>query len=189
MNRLGRACPSRLPNNGGAGVRVSFEQFYAAVGRAQSSWGMVEEKVFDVFARVTICSINGSMKARPEALWTVGTIYHSASNFVGKLAMIDALIKRLVSEDALRREWKRLKKATSDLSEKRNILAHGMVFGNQDTGADCLAYPVLKQSPASLTFEETAALEGEFRRLASDLENLAVLLNQHLVARAKGGPQ
>lgn len=173
--------PFTLAQTGERKVQVTMAEFYEAVGRAHTAWGMLEEKLLDVFSRTVVCSIAGSMLRSPDAIWTMGTIFYGSTNLRGRLAVMTAIIERSVKDEALQAEWQSASNRVLKLYKRRNIMAHGMVYGGSDGLASSVAYPVLSEADGHLDYRAVQEAEKSFLDLAGRLEALAIAINRYFV--------
>jgi hypothetical protein len=96
-----------------------IEDFYAAVGHAIAAWQLVESELCAVHHVATFPGIPGAMYAA----------FHAIQTFNMKLAMTDMAVRFvLYDQEELRTEWARLKQRLTKKNEKRNHLAHFMVY-------------------------------------------------------------
>ena len=159
---------------------VPMEEFYAAVGKAMTSWFSIEEALADLFSRLTTISVAGTAIARPDGLWVVAGIFHAITNIPARLTMIDDIAGRLITDDEILSEWKSVKKAIVNCYKDRNVLAHGAVWGNA-AGASAISGSIFARKRKSLTYLQVLDCDGAFRKLGSRVSALAVAVNRHLV--------
>ncbi len=69
-----------------------------AIGRATTAWQHVEDGLCDLFNRIVICSIAGSMKSAPRAFFLTGNIFYSFTNLRARLVMMDNLIEGTITD-------------------------------------------------------------------------------------------
>lgn len=98
-------------------------EFFEAVGRAISAWGLVEEALYLLFEKATAPS-------RPGAS---GCAFHVLL-FRSKLAATDAAVRfallgvKAADKDRLVEEWEKLHKKAGKRAARRNHFAHFQVF-------------------------------------------------------------
>ena len=164
---------------------TTFEAFHEAAGSALAAWGSVEEALCDLFSRLVICSVTGKgvLTAHPDAHWVMGSVFYSSTNLGTRLNLLDRLIKRLVNDDALLVESNVVLNKARRLYQRRNVLAHGQVWGN--VTASLMTYSIFDDSKRkSLNYEQVCAATPSFKRYADRVTSLAIAVNQHLAARA-----
>ncbi|WP_340316650.1 hypothetical protein [Rhizorhabdus argentea] len=120
------------------------------------------------------------MSDHPSAIWVLGDVFYSISNLGARLAMIDKIAPRIVTEDELLREWSAIKNKVNELYKRRNILAHGMVWGNDAPSS--LGYSMFgkKEHMEYLQVQQCAV---SFKNYADRIERLAIAMNKHLAER------
>ncbi|MBB3313106.1 hypothetical protein FHT78_004894 [Rhizobium sp. BK196] len=114
----------------GVDYALDEPEFMAEYGRTMSAWGNVEHALGSVFA--TVLNVEQVFHARAA--------FHSVISFRDRLGMIDAPMALVTNTFPgeqwahLRKEWGRLKDATSKSSRYRNILAHMHVWHSPTAG-------------------------------------------------------
>lgn len=160
---------------------VPFAEFYEAVGRAQTAWVRVEDALRDLFTRLVVCSIHGTMlTAGPQSAWILGSVFYSSTNLRARLKMVTDVIERLVTDADLRSEWNALRNKVNVSYKRRNVLAHGAVWGNS-AGASPIQGSMFDSDRSSLTYERVCQCTPSFERLAARIEELAIAVDTHLV--------
>ena len=168
--------------------RVPFEQFYEATGRANAAWQRVEDGICDIFSRTVICSVAGTMKTfHPNALRLIYGIFYASTNIRGRLGMVDTLIKELIGDEEIMREWTTISNKTLRFYKRRNVIAHGYVLGNE-TGASVVHISIHNGSLKDkyLDIEQVRLCEQSFRRLGDRSHALAQRINEYFTALGKG---
>lgn len=163
--------------------RVSFEAFYEATGKASAAWQMVEDAICDVFTRAVICSIAGSMlNTPPRSALLVGGIFYSSTNLRARLDMVTQILDQLKLSAELAKEWNTIENKTNDLYKRRNIIAHGHVWGNEQGASSVMASLLNFKARSSMTYDQVCACEQSFKRLAERTTKFAIALNKALVS-------
>jgi hypothetical protein len=161
--------------------KVSFEEFYMATGKAISAWQSLEDALCDIFSRIVICSIAGTMSTNPIASRLIGGIYYSSTNFRSNLSMITNAIDMTISDEEVKYEWNAICNKAIKLYKRRNTLAHGQVWGN-DEGASTVAASIFNTNARNfLNFEQVCASHRSFTELAERSRELAIKINRLLV--------
>ncbi len=161
--------------------RVSFERFYEAVGRATTSWFALEEALRDIFTRLIVCSLTGTMRNITfDQVWVLGNVFYSSTNLRARLAMITETMDRLVTDKAIVTEWNAAKNRVLTLYKRRNTLAHGAVWGNETAGASFIGPAMFSSDRRRLTYVQVCACDKSFQKQAERLTNIAIAVNKHL---------
>lgn len=110
------------------------EQMFAAIGRAISVWGMVEERLAVIY---TVCA--GIVVPIDETtMWLLDRevpthVFYSLETFHAKRtilnAAVDAFVQGIPQERDLLNEWGKLSQKARELARLRNKLAHWNVSG------------------------------------------------------------
>src|SRR5438094_807090 len=113
---------------------ITFPQFYEAAGSALTSWGIVEDQFCGLFSRLVLCAISGKGIGNPtgEGWFILGAVFYAGTNFRGKIELIDHIFRRLIFDEPLLAEWNAIKNKATRLYARRNVLAHGTVWGSED---------------------------------------------------------
>ncbi|HVY98393.1 MAG TPA: hypothetical protein VHA35_02745 [Dongiaceae bacterium] len=160
-----------------------FFSFYEATGRATAAWQKVEDAICDVFTRAVICSIAGSMlKVPPRSALMLGGIFYSSTNFRGRLDMVTRVLDQINVEEALLKEWSAIVKKADELYLRRNIIAHGHVWGNKEGASSVQASLLDRKARKSLTYVQVCQCEQSFSGLADRSTHFAIALNKSLVS-------
>lgn len=139
--------------------RVDFSDFYEATGRA-TAWQKVEDAICDVFTRAVICSIAGSMLKVPRrSVSMLGGIFYSSTNFRGRVDMVTRVLGQINVDEVLQKEWNSIVKKADELYLRRNIIAHGHVWGNQDGASSVQASLLDRKARKSLTYIQVCQCE------------------------------
>jgi len=163
---------------------VPFDEFYRATGKAIAAWQTVEDALCDVFSRTVICTIAGTMLGNPIAYRLVGNIFYSSTNLRSNLSMITNAIGLAIADEEIKAEWHSIQVKATDLYKRRNTLAHGHVWGNEE-GASLVAASLFNSSARkSLTYEQVCASERSFQQLADRARNLAIKINKAIVSQS-----
>jgi hypothetical protein len=102
----------------------SFDQFYSAIGRATTSWFILEEGLRDVFSRLIICSVSGTMlNVNPVAYRVMGCVFYGSTNLRARLDVITDILRMTTSDESLLNEWTTVKNQVVKLYKRRNIFA------------------------------------------------------------------
>ncbi len=143
------------------------DDFYAALGRAITSWSAVELNVYKIYHEIM----------KPQ-LWVVtSTTYHVAQIFRQKLAVVDAAIQSGYNDENyyahLHKEWETLKKRINRNGTKRNDIAHLAVFNDLEKGL-CLR-PELMNAKAMLdeAYKSKIYWINDLKQCISDFSDLA----------------
>jgi hypothetical protein len=164
---------------------VPFDDFYCAVGKASTAWMALEDAILDVFARSVLYSVgDGLSNRKPHAMFVLGNIFYASTNFRGRLKMIADVLNRIVTEETITSEWNAVSNRLLKLYKRRNVLAHGGVWGN-GAGASCIMGSLFDTGRKQLTYVQVCACERSFRDMSKRLQLLAVSIGSHL---APGGP-
>ena len=164
---------------------VSWETFYEAVGRGVTAWGLVENALTDLFSRLVICAIRGSILGVGfDQIWIVSNVLNSISNFGARLQIVEDTFTRLITDEALRAEWKTVKNKLNDKYKWRVMLAHGAVAGNE-AGASFIAAPMFSSKDAYYTYDQVADWPASFKSLEHRVTELAITANKHLADKWK----
>lgn len=117
------------------------EQMFAAVGRAITQWGFVEERLFHLFA---LCVGNvlpipkSSMGIQFIDSWVPMWVFYSLESFHAKRTILDAAVTGhlygISQEKELTQEWGKLSQKGRELAQRRNKLAHWTVLPAQPRG-------------------------------------------------------
>ena len=116
-------------------IDAEIYALHAAVGRAIASWSAIETDLTQIFC----CCVAPSMTS--DTMFQGGSgsaiaIFHSVENLNAKLSLIDggmAALDGLGPEaTGIQNCWKKARKKTSDLSRRRNKLAHWTVLTYRD---------------------------------------------------------
>lgn len=124
------------------------EQIFAAVGRAITQWGFVEESLCRLFTVCVGTAVPLKMHDGVEYLesWTPMWVFYAAESFNTKRSLVDAAITahvgRVSQKDELSAEWAKLSDKARTLSGKRNKLAHWTVIPAQRTGTGEAPEPI-----------------------------------------------
>lgn len=167
---------------------VTYEQFYEAVGLANSAWVSVEEGLRDVFTRLVVCAVTGRslIDMRPDAMWIMGNIFYSSTNLRGRLSMIEQVYDRAMDDVEIKAEWNAIKNGVLKLYKRRNILAHGTVWGNEHVGPSSIGPSMFSGIPgAGMNYVQVREAAASFFRMAERLTELAILTNRYLVTGSK----
>lgn len=162
---------------------VDFEAFYEATGRANAAWQKLEDGVCDVFIRIVMCGTAGSMLGgNPKSHFLLGSIFYSSTNLRMRLEMISTALEITVEDQEIHKEWKTLRNKVNDLYKRRNVLAHGHVWGNSDNGASHISSSIFNfNSRRALNYEQVCASERAFLKQADRAGQFAQKVNKHLV--------
>lgn len=171
---------------------ITFEQFHEAVGSGLSKWALVEDAFRNLFSRLVICAVTGGgmLKANPDGHWVLGNVFHSSTNFRARIELIDQIFRFLIQDAALLAEWNAVKNKATRLYPRRNILAHGMVWGNASEGALCIGYSIFDEGKRDviMKYQQVCATAPSFQRYAERVDALAIAANNHLASRSQGNP-
>jgi len=168
---------------------ITFAQFHEAIGSAVTTWAAVEDAFCDLFTRLVICSVTGSgiLASKPVGLWVVPSIFHSSNNLRSKTELIDRIFRRLITDEALIAEWESIHDKSRRLYSRRNVMAHGHVWGNHE-GASCVAYALHADSRRmNLSYQQVCAATPSFRKYRDRIEALAIEANKLLATRIQSG--
>jgi len=120
-------------------------EMYSAFGRATTAWQHVEDGLCDLFNRIVICSIAGSMRSAPRAFFLTGNIFYSFTNLRSRLVMMDNLIEGTITDANLAGEWNAIKNKVLRIYKYRNTMAHSHVWGNEIQGLTTLRPSICKK--------------------------------------------
>ncbi len=120
-----------------------------------------------------------------EGHFILGNIFYSSTNFRGRLDLLDHMFKRLILDPALAAEWRAVKNKASILYARRNVLAHGMAWGNETAGLDRMRYSIFSTQGQSMDYQQMIYAAPSFCRYAERITQLAINANAYL-ARRKG---
>lgn len=167
---------------------ITFAQFHEAAGSAVSAWGGVEDALCDLFTRLVVCSVTGrgivNYLGNADGMWVVGGIFYGTTNLKARVEMIDRIIQRLVHDGDLKAEWIKIKDHSRTLYGRRNILAHGQVWGNDTKGASVVAYSIFDESRrVHMSYQQACAATPSFAQYRERITNLAIAINAHLAER------
>lgn len=126
------------------------EQMYAAVGRAITRWGFVEEQLYQIFALClgNVLPIKGEgdpmyMLDSWEGMW----VFYSLETFFSKRTILDAAVTAYLygtsQEEEFLEEWGKLSQKSRELAMKRNKLAHWTVLPAQIDGTPARLMPTI----------------------------------------------
>lgn len=121
------------------------------------------------------------MKATFDHHWIAGNILNSITNVNTRLDLVDSTFDRLVNDEKLRREWNILRNKIKEKYKRRNTLAHGTVWGNEN-GMSSLGSPMFSSRQQNYKAAEVKEWEGSFKALANRIEQFAIAVNSYLVA-------
>jgi hypothetical protein len=164
---------------------ITFEQFHEAAGRAMAAWAKAEEALRDLFTRLVTCGVTGGgvLESHPDGSWILGSIFYASTNLRARIDLLDRIFRRLIAETELLTEWNSLKNKTPLLYARRNVLAHGHVWGN-NSGASFMGYSIFDDSKRkTMTHAQVCAASESFERYADRISALAIAANHHLAAR------
>ncbi|MER8672967.1 hypothetical protein [Mesorhizobium sp. M0037] len=160
-------------------------EFYEAIGLAVTQWSRVEDAFCDVFCRLVLCAISGKGTGNPtgEGYFILGNVFYSSTNFRGRMEIMDHMVGRLVlKEPALLAEWNRIKNKASVLYARRNVLAHGTVWGSQEP--ETIRYSIFdSKARQEMDYTRICAATPSFSRFAERITAFAIAVNAHLAGR------
>ncbi|RWL80296.1 MAG: hypothetical protein EOR67_21025 [Mesorhizobium sp.] len=165
-------------------------EFYEAIGLAVTQWSRVEDAFCDLFCRLVLCAITGGGIGKPEGegFFILGNVFYSTTNFRSRLDLLDHMMSRLVfNNDALHAEWSAIKNKGTRLYSRRNVLAHGTVWGNEDKGgALFVRYSIFDaKARQEMDYQRVWAATPSFARYAERITQLAIDVNRHLAGRKR----
>lgn len=165
--------------------KITFEEFYAATGEANSWWYSVEDAMRDLFSRLLIISIAGSVPAaRIDAHFSAGAVFFCSTNMRSRLEMIDLVLSLFnIKDDSILSKWEKLKKSIWRSYGRRNIIAHGAVYGNAD-GASIVMTDVYRP-PKTLNYHQVVMCRLAFELLGKRLRQFAIEVDHYLVPLLK----
>jgi|GEM_PF-5534671 hypothetical protein len=155
-------------------------EMYSAFGRATTAWQHVEDGLCDLFNRIVICSIAGSMRSAPRAFFLTGNIFYSFTNLRSRLVMMDNLIEGTITDANLAGEWNAIKNKVLRIYKYRNTMAHSHVWGNEIQGLTTLRPSICKKCK-KMNLQQILAAEQSFRKTAERITACAIAVNKHLV--------
>lgn len=173
---------------------ITYAQFYEAVGAAVTTWGRVEDKFCDLFVRLTVCALTGGgfamgeEKRTPEGegIFLLGNTFYAGTNFRGRLELINHMFRRLIRDETLLAEWNAIKNKAGRLYPRRNVLAHGQVWGNESGGPHSMRYSIFEGIKRDeMDFRRICAATPSFDRYADRIEKLAIDANAFLARRKR----
>ena len=176
---------------------ITYAQFYEAVGAAVATWGRVEDKFCDLFTRLTVCALTGAgmgmgkEKQFPdgEGIFMLGNIFYAGTNFRGRIELINLMFRRLIRDETLVAEWNAIKNKAGRLYARRNVLAHGQVWGRGTVDPAFMRYSIFEGiKREEMDFKRICAATPSFERYADRIEQLAIAANAFL-ARRKRHPE
>jgi len=157
-------------------------EMYCAIGRATTAWQKIEDSLCDLFGRIVICSIAGSMLSTPpKSYFLMGSIFYSFTNLRARLKMIDNLIEDTVTDDDLRSEWNAIQNKILRIYPRRNTLAHSHVWGNETRGLTHISPSLYVKNAKEMNLAQILAAERSFQKTADRTTALAIAVNKHLV--------
>ena len=165
----------------------SYEEFYSAVGLAIFQWSRVESAFRDVFIRLILCGLTGKGLGhfQGEGVFLLGTVFDSTGNIPGRLSLIDHMVKRLVTDDFLKAEWKSIKKRSVALLADRNVLVHGESWNGANSEIpQYMRYSVFSKDDKEMEFKDIVQATPEFFGYAERITTFAINVNAHLAQRA-----
>ncbi|MBO6816492.1 MAG: hypothetical protein JJ891_16680 [Rhizobiaceae bacterium] len=171
--------------------QVPFEQFYEATGRANAAWQHIEDGICDIFSRTLICSISGTMKTfHPNAMRLTYGIFYASTNIRTRLGMVTTLVNELIDDQEINNEWRSINNKTLNLYKRRNLIAHGYVWGNQE-GASLVRGSIhqVSHNNYGLNICQVKASEIAFKKLGDRSCDLAIKINKYFSARRKHSTQ
>ena len=165
---------------------ITYPQFHEAMGSALTAWTAVEDAFCDLFTRLIVCAVTGKgidPMRNYDGYKIVAGVFHSTSNLKAKIEMIDRIFQKLVTDADLLTEWDRIKDKQRTLYGRRNVMAHGHVWGNAH--ADFVAYPFHAESRRTrLTYMQVCGQTPAFKQYEARITALAIAANALLAARA-----
>lgn len=173
---------------------ITYAQFYEAVGAAVTTWGRVEDKFCDLFTRLTVCALTGGgMAVGPknempngEGFFILGQIFYAGTNFRAKIELLDHMLRRLVFDPPLVAEWNAIKNKATRLYARRNVLAHGQVWGREEVEPAFMRYSIFEAlKRGEMDYARICAATPSFARYADRIEQLSIAANRHLAARKR----
>lgn len=173
---------------------ITYAQFYEAVGNAVTTWGRVEDKLCDLFTRLTVCALTGggmgigSNNEMPtgDGFFILGQIFYAGTNFRAKIELLDHIFRRLVFDPALLAEWNAIKNKATRLYPRRNVLAHGQVWGREEVEPAFMRYSIFDQMKrGEMDYARICAATPSFGRYADRIEQLAIDANSYLARRER----
>lgn len=161
---------------------LSHADYFEAVGRGITAWQEVESQLTGLFSRLLVCAFHGTMmQATFDHHWIAGNILNSITNVNTRLDLVDSTFERLVKDEELRKAWNALRNKIKEKYKRRNALAHGTVWGNEN-GMSVLGSPMFSIRRQNYKAAEVKDWERSFKALANRIEQFAIAVNRHLVA-------
>lgn len=116
-----------------------------------------------------------------DGMFVLGGVFNSSTNFKARLQMIDRIVARMIPDVALLSEWNAISNRALVLYKRRNLMAHGMVWGGSNGHAYFIKYSFWNDSNRKkMTFQQACAQQPSFRQFAERVTNLAIALNKWL---------
>jgi len=144
--------------------RSEYEKFYTAYGECFSTWSEVETKLLAIFV---------FLLQSPDYDATSSAFY-STMGFRAKLDMVDAVVtnsKRVGIED--RNIWEKIRQTALKSSQRRNQLAHNMVFyGRQSENGQrkmFIGHPRTPYATSRLHTHDLKQIQESFSSLAKEM--------------------
>jgi hypothetical protein len=159
--------------------------FYDAMGRATSAWAQLEDALRDLFTHLIIFSVSGT-PAFPHhnmGIWVLGDVFYSSTNFRARLSLLERIVHTVLFEEELISEWNAIQNRSLEKYKRRNLLAHGLVYGNGDEKG-FIRFSILDSSNRRvMNYKQTCAASQSFRRLAGRISLFRLRIMQTVAAR------
>ena len=120
-----------------------------------------------------------------EGAFLLGTVFDSTGNLPCRLSLIDHMVKRLVTDDQLKAEWKSIKKRSDALLKDRNVLAHGEAWNRENSEIpQFVRYSVFSKDDKEMDFRDIVRATPVFFDCAERITRFAIDVNEHLAKRS-----
>ena len=94
------------------------------------------------------------------------------------------MVKRLVTDDGLKAEWKSIKKRSTNLLTDRNVLVHGEAWNRENSEIpQFIRYSVFSKDDKEMEFEQIVQATPVFFEYAERITKFAIEVNAHLAKR------
>lgn len=174
---------------------ITYAQFHEAAGSAVAAWAAVEDAFCDLFTRLVICSVTGGGMVKAtfdhfNGYRVVSGIFYASTNWRARIDLTTRIFNYLIQDESLKAEMASVVDKARDLHARRNVLAHGHVWGGSQKGAQFIAYSMFDETKRrQMSYQQVCAATPSFKRFRDRVEQLSINANKYLAARREGGAQ
>ncbi len=162
-------------------ISLDMSNFFRAVGRALTSWALVESSITSIFE----ACINLSAPTDGDGYYNYGQakwIIHSVEGISLRIKMTDDLISQSKFTDVDRTQWRILFKKINRMGKNRNKIAHWQSYSYHSEGKSIIKLVPLQSNPrfqdihriggGEITAERLDTYRREFESLAEEISQL-----------------